>query len=292
MMLQNNRLGFARVLGIVVCMILNVLETGLAMAGERFSMKNPLHGEGMTVVDHTSPEFIAGVRKFMDADIESKSSSFLPYSIILINNTGKYVWGFTVVYSYPDKIAPAGTPWRYITSPSSRSTDRREMLEPGASMLITPISDVLGSLDAHGSKKLRMVWDEGLDRVLKVWDSDWSSGRIEVSVDSVIYEDGTLVGPDGSDRMGQLNARIRADSDLFASVYSLRGDELRKNLSLYPRSGGALHDEYSRRAAATAESLLNFLDDRGEAALVDALMEQKAKGWFGEFKLVKRGKHE
>ncbi len=257
------------------------------LAGRPFVLKHPLRSEGLTVIDASSPEFMPAVGKFVDADLIVKSSSFLPYSLVIINNTGRYIWGFTIIYSYPDKIAPAGKPWRNVITPSSRVTDRKRMLEPGASMLITPIADFIGSLDARGNPKLRVWWDEGLDRILKVWADD-SNGRIEAAVDSVIYEDGTLAGPDTADKMGELNARIRADSDLFASVSGLRGDELRKALSLYKAAPPILHDDYSSQLIATAAYFLELFDHNEETLVVAALKEHRTKRWFGESKFVRR----
>lgn len=284
-MLRGVHSGLPGVMGILLYALLLVLGAVSASAGGPFSVKNSLRGEGLRIIDAASPQFMAEVRKFMDADVVAKSSSFLPYSVVVINDTRRYIWGFTVVYTFPDKIAPVGTPWRHIISPSSGIADRRQMLEPGASMLVTPISSILGSLDARGSQKLRIEWYDGIDRVLRAWD-EWTNGRVEAVIDSVIYEDGTLVGPDGAGRMRELNARIRADADLIASLSDLRGAELGTALSLV-RSGGPSADEYSRQMAATSQHLLRVLE-RGDDGFAEAVRQYKATMWFGGFSLIRK----
>lgn len=154
---------------------------------------------------------------------------------------------------------------QFIVSPSPGGrAHRREMLEPGASYLITSVSDFNASRDAAGERTLEPFPDEGMDRMVKLFDKQRGNGRVEVSVDSIIFEDGTLAGPDTAERMDEINARINAEKDLIASLVSLHGQELRKKL-LAPQlsqGSGPAASEYSRHMNGTAQAILAAIDSR------------------------------
>ena len=46
------------------------------------TISNPLEAEGVKLISFGSP-------------LIAKSDSFLPYSVVLVNTTGRYIWGFT-----------------------------------------------------------------------------------------------------------------------------------------------------------------------------------------------------
>lgn len=203
---------------------------------------NSLQNEGITVIDATSPAFMAEVAKFLDPEEIAKASFFLPYSVILVNNTGRYLWGFTVVYTFPAWISGSGKPWRHVVSPAAGTFDRSKMFEPGARYLITPVNDFQSSIDATGRRRLRVFLDEGMERIIKLFESEHANGQMELSIDSMIEEDGTLVGPDAAEMLDRIDSRFRAMRDLCASLRSLEGEDLRKQLL---GSGLSAGDEYT-----------------------------------------------
>jgi hypothetical protein len=78
------------------------------LAAKQMITTNPVQDKGVLVVDASSPAFAIEVQKLLTPEAIAKASSFLPQSLIVINNTDQYIWGFTVVYRYPEWIAPAG----------------------------------------------------------------------------------------------------------------------------------------------------------------------------------------
>ncbi|MBV9763108.1 MAG: hypothetical protein JO340_21275 [Acidobacteriaceae bacterium] len=150
------------------------------------------------MVSFDDPTFDAEVRQLLTPDALDKAKDFLPKSAVLINSTGQYIWGFTVIYTYPDRIAPAGTPWRHIISPKSGVADRARMLAPGARYLITPVSDFLASRDPSGKKSLQPFLDEGLDRIIDLFKREQLTDRLQLSVDAVIFDTGIVIGPDSA----------------------------------------------------------------------------------------------
>jgi hypothetical protein len=76
------------------------------------NMTNPFESEGLTVLTSRSPGFDSELRALLAPDALQKASKFLSKSLILVNNTGRYIWGFTIVYTYPSRIADSGAAWR------------------------------------------------------------------------------------------------------------------------------------------------------------------------------------
>lgn len=161
------------------------------------------------------------------------------------------------------------------------------MIAPGGSYLVTPISDFGASRDATGKRTLWPYMDEGMDRIIKLFETQHAHERIEASLDSIIFEDGTLVGPDTANRMDKVNSRIRAERDLIAAISGLRGDDLRKQLARYSelQSSDPTYSKYQNMAAGY---LLRVLDTRGEPAALAGINKFQAEKWFGDPKGVRR----
>lgn len=250
-------------------------------ATPRMKIANPLQDAGLVVLDAASPEFMAEVQKLLSPDAIFKASSFLPQSLVIVNNTQQFVWGFTAVYRYPDWISPAGTPWKHRISPSGGGpADRSRMLAPGARFLVTPVSDFLASSDLKGNVIVQPYLDEGMDRMIAQFKRQHPTPneRVDVTIDSVIFEDGSLSGPDTEGMMEKVNERIRAEKDLAKSLQPLSGEGLRAKLLLHAHKGAG--DEYSGRISSVAQSLLSVLDQNGEDAAQQILEQMRDRMWF------------
>jgi hypothetical protein len=113
-----------------------------------------------------------------------------------------------------------------------------------------------------------------------------SNERVEVVLDSVIFENGILAGPDSEGMLERVNERIRAEKDLALSIGKLKGEDLKKKLLLH--SGKGAGDEYSARTSAIANSLLGVLDKHGEAAVGDIAEKMRTTKWFANSETVRR----
>ena len=269
-------------------LVVLALASSLSASEQQMIVRNSLSSNGVNVIGWNSPDFDPLVKKLLSADAWAKVSDILPYSVIVANNTGKYIWGFTVVYSFPDKISPSGKPWTHRISPSTGgSAERSRMLEPGATFLITPVSDFLASADSKGMPVLQPLVDDGLDRMIADFQSRHQQGeRITLDVDSVIFEDGTLEGPDSEQMLLRVNDRIRAERDVTAEMANRHGDTLRKFLLLHASNTGS--DEYAFRSAAVAQGMLQLLDQHGETATSDLAKKMCTKQWFVGSENVRR----
>ena len=162
------------------------------------------------------------------------------------------------------------------------------MLAPGARFLITPVSDFLASSTAKGDRILQPLLDEGMDRMIGQFKAQHpnSSERVEAVIDSVIFEDGSIGGPDSEGMMEKINERIRAEKDLATSLNNLKGEDLKGKLLLHSHKG--MGDEYSGRSSAVAQSLLAVLNEHGEAAALEIVQKMRGSRWFVNSENVRR----
>ena len=176
-----------------------VVRHSTAVHYRRATVTNPIADEGLRVIAPGTPEFMPEVRKLLDPIARQKAARFLSKSVVIANDTGKYVWGFTVIYTFPIDLSPSGNPWRHIISPSPGGAAPREaMLPPGGRYLVTPIPGFQASTDGNGQPRLKPNLDTNMDTTIRFFTAQRVKPLevVQVSVDSVIFEDGTLAGPD------------------------------------------------------------------------------------------------
>jgi hypothetical protein len=257
----------------------------------KMKISNPLETEGLKVIAFDSPEFRPALESMIDPDLIWKAEPFLRYSVVLVNTTGRYIWGFTAIYTYPDKVAPSGDPWRHQINPSAGGVgSHAQYFAPGARYLLTPVSNFLAEVDADGRRGLRPSWYDGIQEVMKNQSGigDPLRQRVELSIDSLIYEDGLLVGPDQADRMNQLNQRILREKRFADSLRGLAGSALKAKLAEYSSSTGGSADD--RANAWRAKDLeLRYNDPSlGEEHVRMLIEEMGAAKWFLGSQKVRR----
>jgi hypothetical protein len=254
-------------------------------------ISNPLESEGLRVIAFDSPEFRPALETMIDADLVAKAEPFLQYSVVLVNMTGRYIWGFTAIYTYPDKIAPSGKPSRHQINPSAGGVGSREQyLAPGASYLLTPVSNFLAEVDADGRRRLRPSWYDGIEQVMKIQSGigDRLMRRVELSIDSLIYEDGLLIGPDRAGRMDEINQRILRDKRFADSFRGITGSALRAKLAEYSSRTGGDADERANAWTARDFELRYNEPTLGEDHVLRFIEEMGAAQWFLGSQKVRR----
>ena len=268
----------SRIANIGLLLTLWTLSTDLlAMSADIYPLiTNAVKGQGLTLIDATAPSFKDELRQLVTPEDMVKISLILPYSVIVANDTGRYIYGFTVIYKYPDRLTPDGVPWQHrISRTAPTPNDLKYMLSPGDRYLMTPVSDLNAVRDASGKQTHSLHLDDDMDRIIQVFAKDLAKERCELSVDSIIFDDGTLVGPDTAGRMAKINSRIKGEADLVIAIKDLHGNELRKQLLHYldVRSDDA---EYAMAQNRAAGFLLTVPKNSGEAAVTEA-----AGQWLG-----------
>lgn len=253
-------------------------------------LTNPVSGEGLRVVNAKSSSFSSEITKLLSADARVKASPFLPWSFVIVNGTGRYIWGFTFIYIFPDSLAPSGAPRQIRISPSPGGPAPREsLLSPGSEYLITPGIDFFAAIDANGVRVRAPILDDQMDRMIGAFLSRHTNvnERVQAYVDSLIYEDGTIVGPDTAGAQTEVNDMIRADHDLVASLANLKGEGLRSHLSnMHPANWS--RDAYAFRHDAVASALQGIYSREGEDGLRKRLETMNLNDWFPNHGCVRR----
>jgi hypothetical protein len=243
-----------------------------------------LKAEGVSVLTFGSSDFTKEIVNLLTVDQAAKAASFLPYSIVVINNTPRPIYSFTVIFTFLGSFSESGKAWRHIVSPTAPSMDR--LSEPGSRTLVTPVSDFLATADASGKNVYRPYIDPELENMIRDFAEEHKQSKIRASIDSVVFGDGTLIGPDVSGRLDELNERLKADDDLFNEIRGLKGAPLRDHLKALSESAQDPTQTYAWRKMAMAKHCLYVLDKEGELKLREQGTSTKWLG--GESRRVRR----
>jgi len=227
---------------------------------------NPVAEEGISVILPLSPAFNKRLADLLDNSAIQKIAPLVPRTLIVVNDSGRYLAGLTVIFTYPERIAPAGTPWRYITNRTAHYADHKAMIAPGDALLFTPLPGFSASFRPPAARLQRPPLDERMDGDLQRYLGAEGQSSIEATIDSIIFDDGTLVGPDSANRLESLNNKFRANDEILRAVEGLRGEELHKELLFYTNLNLPAPNKYTLERSRTAKSLLLSFEEGGESS--------------------------
>jgi hypothetical protein len=185
-----------------------------------------LAGSGIVVHESGSPEFVEALARLFDPGDIEKLRPILAFCLFIRNCTGRYLAGLTVVYEVPEVIMVTGKPYRITISMSSHLRNRQLMGEPGGLAFMSPVSATRATLNADGARGLEPALGETAGRMIQRFMDEYAMRRMNVSVDSIIDEDGLLEGPDEIDLFDKVNAKLKAYWDLTGGVAGLHGEQL------------------------------------------------------------------
>lgn len=104
--------------------------------------------------------------------------------------------------------------------------------------------------------------------------------RAELSIDSLIYEDGTLVGPDLADRKNQINRSILREQRFAHSLAGLTSAALKAKLAQYSGSTGGDVDERANAWHAKDLELRYNEPTLGEDHVRGVIEQMRRARWF------------
>jgi hypothetical protein len=279
----------ARGLACLVAAVGVVLIPSSAMGQQqvRIQFRNDLAGDGLTWTTPDHPGFAEEVRRLLKEEEFEWIKPVLPQSVIVRNETGGYLSSLTVLYRYPEFLSTDGVPMQIPVSPAAVVLERSYMAEPGAKFILTPVPNLYWSFKGNGDRAIWPMSRAGDDGWVNWYLQEHGSYDVVVSLDSLVHEDGTLVGPDLAGRLETLNARLRADREIFREVSRLSGDAL----VTYLQSASAAYstDAYTMRLSERAQTLLEDLLNKGSGAFDATLAGMKKQDRIEVYRRVKRG---
>jgi len=251
---------------------------GIAMAQRpQMRVANPVAGEGIAVVLQSGPTFTKLLTDILDDEAVKKIAPLVPRTLIVVNESGRYIAGLTVIFTYPDRISSSGMPWRYITHRTAHYAGHEAMVAPGDALLFTPLPGFSATFRPTAGRLRQPVLDAQMDTFLQSYLEDEATSNVEAAIDSVIFDDGTLVGPDSANRLESLNNKFRANDEVLRAVDGLRGEELHKQLLFYSTLNLPAPSKYTQERSRIATGLLSSFEAGGEASALQWIRAMHVK---------------
>jgi hypothetical protein len=235
------------------------LQIGSMMSAKPHVSYVGLPGSGIHLLPATSPEFIAALKSAADPESIFSIQSILPYSVMVKNFTEERLLMVTVRLYLTE---PSGKRvWHDVTH-GTRKNYPTDMIAPGSLVLITPeggLNTVLsGSNSMHipEKKMLSLSLTQLLDQYSR-------QSEVDITLDSVVFEDGGVIGPDKSGNMQAVNAWIAAEENVITEVLSRHGEEVNAFLASVRDTpapfGGSLDktDEFADHRRTYADDLIS-----------------------------------
>lgn len=253
-----------------------VLLTSLtSMSAQDVRFVNELETEGISLFRLGDPEFQTAITQILSPGDSDKIGGLLPYALVVRNDTGVFLMSVTVLYSFPSPVQAGKTVRNRIAS-MTQVADRALMLPPGDSLLVTPVGDIGGTVDSRGQRRrFPIITDSSMfliERQIKFY----RDKAITVSIDSLLFEDGALVGPDSGELETYVNANRRAEIELYSKIVQLRGPDLKAYLNEAAAPNLEQNDPYGRRRQLISEFLLREIEHSSEEKILKNVRETAA----------------
>ena len=208
-----------------------------------------LPDSGLALYPASSPEFEQILAARVDGESRTAIEAILPYSVILVNRSSSPLVAVVVRSDLTDATG------RTTSSDMMVSTMNMNSLIPvGAQILMTPVSGLNTVL--RPDRPMSLSPGDDLRRMVERRGGRFQSqSRVKISLDSVVYSDGSVLGPDTINNLARMNAWIEAERALINEV--LRADSSTRSALLddarAPRDvpPGSIDDlsDHRRRAA-------------------------------------------
>jgi hypothetical protein len=172
----------------------------------------------------------------------------LPYTVVIRNDSPREIVAYTVVWSVAVRQV-------YI-----RNVFGSSMLQPGAGLTpgLTRVVALAPELATQGSK-----WSAKQAAVVKRLVQSFSNEAcVTISLDAVLFADGTAVGPDTANSISRWKAWIQAEQDVFTKATESTPAELSATLQQLTEPGSAI--ARLRNTVVSHFSQLGVLADHSE----------------------------
>jgi hypothetical protein len=214
-----------------------------------------LPGSGIQMVPGSSDEFASTLTAFAGSSALSLLQPILPYSIIVRNDSTS---ALRLVIVRLNLKKPSGdSTWHEATL--------IERIAPGEMALITPVGGLNTNLRARlQSPALRDTDD--LTALLRKRALEYiAMPEVEVTLDSVVFDDGGVIGPDNIHNLQRMNSWRDADQYVVTELKKRSSEEritfLQQILALPQKPAGRPEeiDQFQFRQRSTAELMTYFL---------------------------------
>jgi len=196
---------------------------GGASADPRIHYSRPDQGS-LRLITPDSPEFLSALRGRADSQALAALGPFLPFSVIVKNEDQRSVAAVVVIWSQKNA---RGEPITNTVVNYTLAGEPRTMLRVEDFWVITPVQALNQAIQ---SKRFDMIGAANPARQKTILQQYPAQTDIGISLDSIVFEDGELVGPDTAMTATAMNGEIRAHKAVDLALRGMSSDELRQFL--------------------------------------------------------------
>jgi hypothetical protein len=195
---------------------------------------------GIDMISGSSPEFTQNLTDHVGPEAVSVLQPIQPYLVMVRNGGSDRITGLTIRWNLTDNRGQ-----------TISNTGLFEMVgtaaEPGEMVLMAPVSG-LSMLMRRAKERPRLQNTEKLVEVITIKLQHYGKATaVSISLDSVIFDDNTIVGPDVAGKFGEINSERATKRQLATEL-------LKKSPAERSAYLAAITDD-SSEPAATAEDV-------------------------------------
>jgi hypothetical protein len=221
---------------------------------------------GIELIGSQSPEFMGYVEQVLGAGGLQGMMEWLPFAVVLRNNSSQAVIGYDVRWGINGGRAGHSVGGMSIYGADGNS------LKPGAAVVALP---VMVFTEAPSAER-----QASLQRNVRVLAGLQQSKTVEISLDSAIFASGQFVGPDVQGRFAQDQSAFTAWRSVDIQVQSeIQGGEPFANIATQlnsianQRTAPSAGDWNARDQATEARQLLKLYQRSGAQALSETVQQ-------------------
>ena len=222
---------------------------------------------GISINEASGSAFAAAIGNWLSPETKELLRPILPNSVIVNNQTDKAIVAVCVRWTLTDLEG------RVTVDDMTLQTlikDRRFMADPGGAVFMSPYTALNRKIELGKGTRV-------MESTFKWPDLNRYAGQraINISIDSVIFEDGTIIGPDQNKTAEKLSAWLRAEKEIVDQVLSKQGEALKQYLMSVSSTKvdgsmlqGSSEKFYNDRTTSFSKTLLGLLQREGEGRLL------------------------
>lgn len=228
---------------------------------------------GVLVATYSTEEFSSSVGALVGASAASTLSSLAPYSLAVTNSTRLPI--SAVVVRYPrvnnkGQTVEGALKFRFATKGLA--------FPPGSTRVFLPDSALTAYVNSGGRVPSSPAIENSRARVGALFDATRFT-EVTVSLDSVVLSDGTVIGPDRADIVGEENRKRDAEARILAKLSGpfsdadatewLKETESAAKLATNPATGDP--DLVGVYVSSLARTVLAYFKEHGRSGATDWL---------------------
>ena len=173
---------------------------------------SPFDSGGVKLISYGSPQFLPLLTKEVSNEVRPSIEGVLPYAVVIKNDSPYPILGFAVTWTLTSLSGDIFTYSRTVFDPYKLLP----VVPPGDFVFFTP-SEYLGKSNLSMGQPLSTGM---LGEVRNLLSDFQSQASVTVSLQAVLFSNGTSLGPDQFQSIPKLKRIVQAEFDLYTELNS------------------------------------------------------------------------